>query len=96
MKKISNKPKDWLKAVLVTSFGLIIFNIISDLEILFELLFVNLVSSFSGYILFEAINISIYNKKVKDKFKYKIIDEEPYYMKALKNNIPEIIEKLNK
>jgi len=68
MKKISNKPKEWIKAFLITSFGLVVFNYFANLEILAELLLVNLVSSLCGYILFEAINVLIYNYKIKRKY----------------------------
>lgn len=67
MKKISNKPKDWVKAFLSTSFGLTIFNIFVDTEIFLELIIVNAISTLCGYILFESINVFIYNHKIEKR-----------------------------
>lgn len=70
MKKISNKPKDWVKAFLITQ---IIFTIIClsiDKKSLLVIMILNLFAGLWGYLLFEAINVLIYNKRVKDRNKF--------------------------
>jgi len=68
MKKISNKPKDWVKSFFITVGILSIVCLFADCEIFLELIMVSLFSSFGGYILFSAINILIYNKKIVKRF----------------------------
>jgi hypothetical protein len=84
MKKITNKPKDWIKAFLVTLIGLTIFNIFADIDIFLELILVNIISALCGYILFEAINVLIYNKKIKNRCSVSINGKQLEHIKNIK------------